>query len=381
MQLYNYVAGGEFPPRMPKGFNEYKFGHAEVVVFCLTGIEEEFHAHRIAIKLQTSSEFKGLVYTYAPTNRDFLKCADFFGISAFPSYVVISYHDFRRLLCVDYGLGRERYDLENFEDFYRMFYENERRYKFSRQDVPYKGLKCIIINGDKLQSLNLKDSDEEILNLARLFVRAKPLDVNPTVVITKIISEKALSHLRNKATPLIHGTEMIVLFTRPAWRHTEFEQSIYNGFIQFGAETDDVLVRVLYPSYLSDEYTKMVKEFKITRLPAAIIKENQKGRVIIKLERDFFECIPNLNKKIHFLISDIHRAIIGGHTKQAKRFVQQIRNNVDSEALTTSEIISVSGEKVLQVFPQSAFIIKELHGDIVSGDKVEGRKKEGQKGD
>lgn len=95
----NYIAGSSFPPHLPRGFNEQNFHNLKVVIFALKSAENI--VDELARNLLENYEFQGLVYSLRPENRDFLKCAEFFGISAYPSYAIVSYQEFRKYLCLD----------------------------------------------------------------------------------------------------------------------------------------------------------------------------------------------------------------------------------------------------------------------------------------
>src|SRR5260370_24500419 len=254
MNLYNYVAGVPFPPSMPEGFSERKFGRVDAVLFALAADQNHYFADSLAGRLQAAREFRGLVYSLSPENRDFLKCADFFRVSAFPSYIVVPYDDFRKFLCIE----PERRYLD----------DEHGRLWMSRKYDEYP-LDYAIINGDVLERSSSRNIEEEMLELARSFCEGKTR-VDSPVLLVRSISRRQLDELKHYANPLPRGTEITVLFSRPALRHTEFERILYDAFISFGAATDDVLVRILYPSYISDEFAKCRTKYNVYKLPALI---------------------------------------------------------------------------------------------------------------
>jgi hypothetical protein len=361
MQLYNYVAGGPFPPSMPEGFNEHRFGHADVVIFALSGINDNDCAHHLARELQTDREFRGLVYSYSFENRDFLKCANFFRVPTFPSYIAVSYRAFREFLCIDSEMSH----LEHYE-----------HWRWNTYQPPYirnsKKLQYAIINGDALKRSSSLHIEREILGFARLFCIGRIEEAEKTFLSVRSISKNHLDALMQSAQPQLYSTVITVLFTRPAWRHTEFERLLYSSFIKFGSITDDVLVRILYPSHISDEYAKRVKEYNIIKLPAAIFSHKKTGSLVMKVERDFFESISDLDKRLEFLISDIHRAIAAGHKTMAKRLVKDLMAAAGNQAVTLEEMETETENIVFQLRPKNVFMIRRMEGDIVARDKVQG---------
>ncbi len=354
MNLYNYVAGVPFPPSMPEGFSERKFGRVDAVLFALAADQNHYFADSLAGRLQAAREFRGLVYSLSPENRDFLKCADFFRVSAFPSYIVVPYDDFRKFLCIE----PERRYLD----------DEHGRLWMSRKYDEYP-LDYAIINGDVLERSSSRNIEEEMLELARSFCEGKTR-VDSPVLLVRSISRRQLDELKHYANPLPRGTEITVLFSRPALRHTEFERILYDAFISFGAATDDVLVRILYPSYISDEYAKCRTKYNVVKLPAAIFSLGQTGQLVVKVERDFFERMPDLRERVTFLISDIHHAIASGHTTVAEGLVNELSSAVDGQAIAIEESAIVNGMNVIQLRPGSTIIIHERENSIVEYDKV-----------
>jgi hypothetical protein len=373
MNLYNYVAGAPFPPGMPEGFSEWKFGRVDAVLFALAADQNNYFADGLAGRLQTAREFRGLVYSLGPENRDYLKCADFFRVPDFPSYIVVSYGDFRKFLCIEPEIGYRDEERERFwpnRDYRRglSYYHSG----IDTQGISHGSrLDYAIVNGDVLERNSSSDIEEKVLELARSFCEGKAA-VDNSVLLVRSISRRRLDELKQSAHPLPHGTEITVLFSRPAWRHTEFERILYDAFISFGAATDDVLVRILYPSYISDEYAKCRAKYNVVKLPAAIFCLGQTGQLVVKVERDFFERMPDLGERVAFLISDIHYAIANGHTTVAKGLVNELSSAVNSQAIAVEESVIVNGMNVIQLRPGSTIIIHERENSIVEYDKVKG---------
>jgi hypothetical protein len=136
---------------------------------------------------------------------------------------------------------------------------------------------------------------------------------------------------------------------------------------------DRPLVRILYPSHISDEYAKRIAEYDVIRLPAAVFRHTRTGRVAVKVERDLFESLPNLRERVAFLISDIHRAIAAGHTITARRLAKQLKGSVSDQSITAEEAKNASGRTFVQLRSKNTFVVKEIRGDIVAGDKVQGK--------
>jgi hypothetical protein len=352
LNIYNHAAGGPFPPGLPEKFSEWKFGHADVVILEVADSAKNHHGSSIAGHLQTSREFRGLVYSYYPENRDFLRCADFFRVSAFPSYVVISYRAFRELLCT--SKVSPPYDNEKYiyEDRTATFYHSDHLRQGGK-------LEYGVINADVLAARDRSiDVAQEVLKIARDFCTKGIRKSDEIAFSFGSISRFDLDAIKHSAQPSAHGTEIIVLFTRPAWRHTDFERVLYDSFISFGAITDDVLVRILYPTYISNAYSQAVAEYNIIKLPAAVFTSGDTGRFVMKVERDFFECLSDSGSEIDYVISDIHRAIASGNKNTAKGIVKKLRSSALKES------VNGTGKHIIQVISEKAVIVDKMFGNI-----------------
>lgn len=339
MQLYNYVAGGTFPPGLPEGFDEWKFGRADVAIFVLEREDSHGIGSNLARSLQTSREFRGLVYSYTPENRDYLKCADFFLVPAFPSYIAVSHSTF-----VKY------FNLDSPSRFQRLQFSSDDR------------LECIVINGDALSGAKNSNSVEQILDYARRFIGADLSACVGSFATVRRLPIVTLSAIRNETAPLFHSSEITVLFTRPAWRHTDIERVVYRAFSEFGAITDDVQVRILYPSHIAKDYEHLINKYGVVKLPAAVFRNSRTRRVVLKVERDLLQGIAQTEDRLSYLISDVHRAIASGRPGEAKNLVRQLE--ADTGLTLESKETGDSPEgQIVQIRVHS------LVGDIVLGDK------------
>jgi hypothetical protein len=340
MNLYNYVAGGEFPPRLPDRFSPYKFGHIDVVVFVLEGEKRHEIGNRLAGPLQVSRELRGLVYSYGPENRDYLRCADFFVVSAFPSCVVVAYPDMSEII-VNGRRALVRSPLQHWKD---------------------DDIRILSINADGLIRRPGDNVAESILEHARQFIESRNAVDTPNVRV-RHVPRCALALAAAETPTLRYASEINVFFTRPAWRHTEFERAIYDTFIEFGATTDDVLVRVLYPSHVSDAYESFLRKSGVVKLPAAVFRSSRRKQVTVRVDRDILQRVVGVPDRLRYLISDLHRTVGLGLGREAQRLVDEL------EAHTGLQLVFHPSN----VVPEDRVHIQihRLEGDLVLGNKHE----------
>lgn len=342
MDLYNWVAGGQFPPGMPERFHEHTFGPVDVVIFVVGGDASSTEVKHIANNLQMGERLRGLVYSYSPENRDYRRCVELFRVSVIPSYVMVPYLAFRALLCTD---------------------GNRAWMPSSRFPLPLgEHLPYAIINGDRLVARG-RSHGERVLHLAMDFLRGD-LRADQVTVTVGAVSSEQLRSLTVTTRPVEIDVEIAVLFTRPAWRHTALERGVYEAFVSFGAITENVRVRVLYPSYIFDDFAIRVKEYGLIKLPAAVFYASGAEEVRVKIERDLFERLPDLEDDLRSLISDVHHSIAAGRTGIARRLV-----NLRRQA-TAAQIQTHQGGAVIQVQATNVIAIRNLRGDVVGRDKL-----------
>jgi len=101
MELFNYVAGGPFPPGLSGNFKKRQHLRDWTVVLFILTYGKERSLSTLVGGLQDHPESCGLVYSYTPENRDFLVCARTFGITSFPACAMVSYQTFREHLCTE----------------------------------------------------------------------------------------------------------------------------------------------------------------------------------------------------------------------------------------------------------------------------------------
>jgi hypothetical protein len=357
MILYNYVAGGPFPPEMPEGFSPWKFGRCDIAAFVFsTGAD---HAGwGLAQSLQVGPYPRGLVFSFSPENRDFKKAADFFRVPSFPACVVVPYSTFAEQLCVE-----KQFDRSLGTPFGPAAWITN----LPEEQSEAEGLTCLITPVDTFGSGNAGECLERIIDASSQFIKGVP--ASSTGFVRKI-GRREVNQLRNGREILPLETEIYILFTRPALRHTQLEKIIYDTFVQFGAATDDVLVRILYPNYQSDEYKRVLETYDIGKEPAAIFKKPSDSRAVIKLERDFFEGIPRLEDNLHNIVSDLHRAIARGRTTTARRIVGSLR--VPAALTATYSQTARVGTQILHLKAENV-LIRQVAGDFVAGNKIQGQ--------
>ena len=338
MNLYNYVAGGEFPPRLPDHFSPYKFGRIDVVVIVLEGEKRHEIGGSLAGPLQVSRELRGLVYSYGPENRDYLRCADFFAVSAFPSCIVIAYRDVSEII----GGGRN--------------VPLHARFRDAEDD----NIQILSINADGLAREDRDNVGKLVLEYAGEFIAGSRVLETPNVRV-RYVPRHALALAASDTQPLRHVSEIDVFFTRPAWRHTDFERTIYDTFIEFGATTDDVHVRVLYPSHVSDTYEIFLRKSGVVKLPAAVFKSNRRKHVTVRVDRDILQSLVAVPDRLRYLISDLHRTVGLGLGREAQQLVDEIQAHTGLQLVLHRPNVAPEDRVYIQ--------IDHLEGDLVLGDK------------
>jgi hypothetical protein len=161
------------------------------------------------------------------------------------------------------------------------------------------------------------------------------------------------------------GVEVSVLFARSPEHHTEFERGVFRAFLEYGKGTDDISVRVMYPTHVSQDYEAARREFGIVRLPAAVFHAARSGRAALTLERDAMECVLDAELPFIVWISDVHRLF------------ESKPNMMPADALPVLREMPMLCEwakggkvgKVIRVHAQNAVIVEHLRGDVVLGDK------------
>lgn len=343
MNLYNYVAGGTFPPGLPEGFNEWKFGRSDVAIFVLERDERSGIGGDLAADLQTSRDFRGLVFSYTPENRDYLKCAEFFQVPAVPCYIAVTDQTFAEFFQL--GASSE----------FRKFYSRSERY-----------IECLVINGDMLMADRADGIGRRILEYARSFVAQNvSARTAPPLAVIKRLSVEALSAMRMETEPLLHSNEIAVLFTRPAWRHTNFERRVYQAFTEFGSTTDDVWVRVFYPSHIANDYERLVGKYRVLKLPAALFISPKSGRTTYKVERDLLQRIAEPEDRLRYVISDLHRAITSRRPAEGRELLRQLEAD-SGMVLRSGEVADSTEGRIIHIH------VGTLVGDVVLGDKHQG---------
>jgi len=361
MILYNYVAGGPFPPEMPDGFSPGKFGRCDVAAFVFsTGADDV--GWGLAHSLEVGPYPRGLLFSFSPENRDFKKAADFFQVPAFPACVVVPYRTFMERLCIDKHFDRSPGIIRP-HPFEPAGWITD----LPEEQFEADGLTCLIIPVDTFDSGDSREYLDRIIAASSQFLRGV---LRTKTGYVRKIKERRVDELLSAGEILPFETEIYILFTRPAQRHTQLERIIYDTFGQFGAATDDVLVRILYPSYQSDEYKRLLEMYGIVKEPAAIFKKPSESRAVVKLERDFFEGIPRLDDNLHNLVSDLHRAIARGRTTTARRIVGSLRAPAALSA-TYSQTAQL-GTQIVQLKAEN-ILIRQVAGDFVAGNKIQGQ--------
>lgn len=331
MILYNYVAGAVFPPSLPPGLStEWRKG-IHVVFFVLEGAGTNAGGE-MAGPLLDGRPLRGLVYSYAPENRDYGRCADFFRVAAFPSYVAVAWKDAAAFL------------------------GNEATSKTAAT------VRALVINGDALSRTDMHHTSERTFECVRRFITNEAMPEDARYAVVRDISTAALARAAAQTTSLPHVSEITLFFTRPAWRHTKFERAVYDTFVEFGAATDDVLVRVLYPSHISDAYHTFIKKSGAVKLPAAVFSSTGNRRVTVRLERDILQRALRAQDQLRYLISDLHRAIGLGQATEAQELLRQIEDDTGLNI----ELHSAEGAVDNRVIH-----VHTLVGDIVMRDKIQ----------
>jgi hypothetical protein len=177
------------------------------------------------------------------------------------------------------------------------------------------------------------------------------------------VPRRALALAASETPALRYASEIDVVFTRPAWRHTEFERNIYDAFVEFGATTDDVLVRVLYPSHVSDAYELFLRKSGVVKLPAAVFRSSRRKQVTVRVDRDILQRAVAVPDRLRYLISDLHRTVGLGLGRDAQRLVHELEAHTGLQlALHASNVVPTDRVQIQ---------IHRLEGDLVLGDKHE----------
>lgn len=198
-----------------------------------------------------------------------------------------------------------------------------------------------------------------------------------------ILRTSDFSVLRQSATPLVYHTEIIVLFPHARNNCTNFESILYDAFIRFGSGTDDVMVRILHPTFISNEYHELKSKYGIVQLPCAIFIHKATERVVVTMERDSFETISDLDAdKLDELISDIHQAISENRLTMAKMLAPGfwIRIFPFFSIFKKNRKLSVkceqtsNGERFFSINNLQNLVMINKTGDVIVGDQVGGSK-------
>lgn len=315
MTCHNHFAGCSFPPVL----NENKSLCLKIVVFSLKNSVNV--ADQLAEKLIENHKFQGLVYHLNPENRDFLKCAKFFGISTYPAYSVVNYVEFDKFL------------------------------RGESSKLPYA-----VINDADLLAMRHEENCVNIL--------LKKFEHFYNDGMSSILNMQDAADL-GKTESLEYHTEIVVLIPTARGNHSNLDALLYEVFMKFGSLTDDVLVRILHPIFVSDEYQKAIDKYGVISLPCAIFVHKATDNIVVTMERDTFEAIPNLTgEKLRNLISDIHRAIASGKFDVAKR---------KAEPIKVANIGKANESALTLIFqPKTVVIPGYVEGNIIAGNSVQG---------
>jgi len=313
MVCHNHLAGSSFPPNL---LNENESLCLKVVIFSLKNAINV--ADQLAEKLRELPEFQGLVYHLDSENRDFMKCAKFFSISSYPAYVIVPYTEFKEFL----------HDVSD----------------------ESKELHYAVINAANL------DVNTILKEFRNSYDNGMPCS----------LKMQNTADLRIKTEPLKYYTEITVLIPTARGNHSDLDALLYEVFMKFGSLTDDVLVRILHPTFISDEYQKALTKYQVSSLPCAIFIDKATNNIVVTIDRDAFEAIsePTRDKdKLGNLISDIHLAITMGKLDVAKQKAKPIH-------VTNRE---KPGQTL--IFEPKTVIVGEnvnVGGSIIGGDNVQG---------